>query len=39
MTLIDARQLVDLWIEHYDRLSDQARQRMPLTPIHFLTPP
>lgn len=38
MTLIDARRLVDLWIEHYERLSNQARLRMPLTPIYFLTP-
>ncbi|MEZ5958277.1 MAG: restriction endonuclease [Hyphomonadaceae bacterium] len=38
VTLVDARRLVDLWVEHYDRLSDQARQRLPLTPIYFLTP-
>ncbi|RUV68322.1 MULTISPECIES: restriction endonuclease [unclassified Mesorhizobium] len=39
ITLIDAERLVDLWIDHYDRLDDVARQRLTLTPIYFLTPP
>lgn len=38
ITLIDAERLVDLWVEHYERLNDAARQRLPLTPIYFLTP-
>ena len=38
VTLIDLQKLVDLWVEHYDRLSDDARRRMPLRPIHFLAP-
>ncbi|MES2834723.1 MAG: restriction endonuclease [Pseudomonadota bacterium] len=36
ITLIDAEMLVDLWVEHYAKLSDTARQRMPLAPVHFL---
>lgn len=38
ITLIDGPRLLELWIEHYGRLDDQARQRLPLTPIYFLTP-
>ena len=38
VTLIDASMLVDLWIEHYAKLSDTARQRLPLAPIYFLAP-
>jgi restriction system protein len=38
ITLINLERLVDLWIEHYSRLDDLARQRLPLTPIYFLTP-
>jgi len=38
ITLIDLDRLVELWIEHFDRLSESARRRLPLTPIHFLTP-
>ena len=36
--LIDAQMLFDLWTEHYDRLSDEARRRLPIKPIHFLAP-
>ncbi len=36
--LIDLEQLFDLWVQHYDKLSDEARQRLPLKPIHFLAP-
>lgn len=38
VTLIDSERLVELWVQFYGKLSDQARQRLPLTPIHFLTP-
>jgi len=36
--LIDTDKLVELWIEFIPKLSDQAWQRLPLTPIYFLTP-
>ncbi len=39
LTLIDAQQLVELWIEHYGRLPEDARQRFPLRPVYFLAPP
>jgi restriction system protein len=38
VTLISLDKLFDLWVEHYDRLSDQARRRLPLRPIQFLSP-
>jgi len=38
ITLIDQGKLFDLWVEHYDKLKQEARQRMPLRPIHFLAP-
>ncbi len=38
VTLADAQKLFDLWAEHYDRLSDEARRRLPIRPIYFLAP-
>jgi restriction system protein len=38
VTLIDLEGLVDLWVEHYARLNDDARRRLPLRPIYFLAP-
>ncbi|RED42076.1 restriction system protein [Rhodopseudomonas thermotolerans] len=38
ITLIDLDRLLELWIEHYAKLDDLARERLPLTPIYFLTP-
>jgi restriction system protein len=36
LTLIDLKKLVDLWIEHYDKLDDVDRQLLPLKPVHYL---
>jgi restriction system protein len=38
ITLVDLNRLVELWIEHFDRLDDVARQLLPLKPIYFLVP-
>jgi restriction system protein len=38
VTLIDLDRLVALWKEHFDRLSDTDRQRLPLKPVYFLAP-
>ncbi len=35
-TLLDIENFFDLWIEHYDKLSDEARHRFPLKKIYFL---
>ena len=38
VTLLDLQNLFDLWVEHYENLSQDARQRLPLKPIYFLAP-
>jgi restriction system protein len=38
VTLLDLENLYDLWIEHYDKLTQEARQRFPLKPVYFLAP-
>lgn len=38
VTLIDLERLVDLWKEHYPKLNEGARLRLPLQPIFFLAP-
>lgn len=38
VTLLDLQSLFDLWVEHYDKLTQDARQRLPLKPIYFLSP-
>lgn len=38
VTLINAERLVELWVEAYGKLDQKSRQRLPLSPIHFLTP-
>ena len=38
VTLIGLGTLFELWVKHYDKLTDQARRRLPLRPIQFLSP-
>ncbi len=38
VTLIDLERFFDLWVEHYSKLSDEDKRRLPLQPIHFLAP-
>jgi restriction system protein len=38
LTLIDARRLFELWIEHLDKMSEEDRNRLPLRRVHFLAP-
>ncbi len=38
VTLLDLEGIFDLWVEHYGKLSQDARQRLPLKPIYFLAP-
>jgi restriction system protein len=35
--LIGAEQLFDLWVTHYDEISDQDRRLLPLRPVYFLS--
>ncbi len=36
--LIDLERLFDLWVEFYPKLDEMARERLPVTPIYFITP-
>jgi restriction system protein len=38
LTLIDLSRLLDLWIEHYQEISEPERARLPLRPVYFLDP-
>ncbi len=38
VTLIGLEKLFDLWEQHYDKLTDPARRRLPLRKISFLAP-
>jgi restriction system protein len=38
VTLVDLQRFFKLWVEHYDRLEDEARRRFPLKPVYFLAP-
>jgi restriction system protein len=38
ITLIDLEKLVDIWAQHYSKLEQSAKRRMPLEPIWFLAP-
>lgn len=38
VTLVDLERLVDLWVEHYPKLDEAAKRRLPLQPIYFLAP-
>lgn len=38
ITLIDLEGLFDLWIRHYEQLSETDKARLPLQPVHFLAP-
>lgn len=38
LTLIDLEKLFDLWVEHYEKLSESDKQLLPLRPVHYLAP-
>ena len=38
ITLIDLETFFDLWVQHYENLTEQDRQRLPLRPVYFLSP-
>jgi restriction system protein len=38
VTLVDLERLMKLWTEHYSKLDEGARRRLPLQPIYFLAP-
>lgn len=38
INFINLEKFFDLWIKHYDQLSQDARKRLPLKAIHFIAP-
>ena len=36
ITLLDLEQFYDFWVQFYDKLSQDARQRFPLKPVYYL---
>ncbi len=38
ITLVDLERFVELWIEHYAKISEEAQQLFPLRPVHYLAP-
>ena len=38
LTLIDLKKLVDLWIEHYNEVSESDKRLLPLRSVHYLAP-
>ena len=38
LTLIDLEKLVELWIEHYEKVSESEKRLLPLKPVHYLAP-
>jgi restriction system protein len=38
ISLLDADGLIDLWVEHYERIPESSRQFLPLKPIYYLAP-
>jgi restriction system protein len=39
LTLVDLEQLVDLWIEHYEKVPESDKRLLPLKPVHYLALP
>jgi restriction system protein len=37
--LVDLETFVELWVEYYSKLSDEARHSFPLSPVYFLSSP
>jgi restriction system protein len=38
ITLIDGDALLDLWVEHFDRMDEDGRQLLPIKPVYYLDP-
>ena len=38
VTLIGLNALVSLWVQHYEKLDQTAKRRLPLQPVYFLAP-
>ena len=39
LTLVNLEKLVELWVEHYDKVSESDKLLLPLKPVYYLAPP
>jgi restriction system protein len=37
LTLVDLEKLVDLWVEHYEKIAESDKRLLPLKPVYYLT--
>lgn len=38
VTLLGLDQLFDLWVQHYDKIAEEDKKRLPLRPVYYLAP-
>ena len=38
LTLVDLKKLVELWVEHYDKIAESDKLLLPLKPVYYLAP-
>jgi restriction system protein len=38
LTLVDLEKLVDLWVEHYEKIAEADKRLLPLKPVYYLAP-
>jgi len=38
LTLVDLEKLVELWVEHYDKIAESDKVLLPLKPVYYLAP-
>ena len=36
--LVDLEQMVDLWVQHYDKVAESEKRLLPLRPVYYLAP-
>lgn len=39
LTLVDLEKLVELWVQHYDKVAESDKLLLPLKPVYYLAPP
>ena len=38
LTLVDLEHLVDLWVQHYEKVAESDKRLLPLKPVYYLAP-
>ena len=38
LTLVDLEQLVELWVQHYEKVAESDKRLLPLKPVYYLAP-